>query len=99
MCRLHDELETPLLELGYRREERRFTPHITLGRVRGNRPADPLAQALARHGAWKGGETVVEDVLVMGSELTPEGPMYTVLARAPLQQRLTPDRTQSVTQE
>src|SRR5262245_32157842 len=36
---LHDALETPLLELGcYRREERRYTPHVTLGRVKSDRP-------------------------------------------------------------
>src|SRR5947209_7275794 len=30
---IHDALEIPLQELGYRREERRYQPHITLGRV------------------------------------------------------------------
>src|SRR5262245_56782841 len=35
VCTLHDTLEAPLMELGcYRREERKYTPHITLGRVR-----------------------------------------------------------------
>jgi len=27
---------------------------------------------------WKGGETTIREVLVMGSELTPKGPIYTV---------------------
>src|SRR5688500_11956263 len=35
VCSLHDALENSLLNLGcYRREERRYTPHVTLGRVR-----------------------------------------------------------------
>src|SRR5262245_38768293 len=82
---LHDALEPPLLELGcYRREERRYTPHITLGRVRSDRPTEGLATALAKHAAWKGGAVQVEEVLVMSSELTRDGPEYTVLARAAL---------------
>jgi len=75
--------EPPLLDLGcYRREERHYTPHITLGRVKSDRPADRLALALAKQAAWKGGETTVREVLVMSSELRPQGPVYTVLSRA-----------------
>jgi 2'-5' RNA ligase len=86
LCAMHDALESPLLELGcYRREERPYTPHITLGRVKSDRPTDKLAVALAKHAGWKGGETLVRHVLVMSSELTPKGPVYTVLSRAKLQ--------------
>jgi 2'-5' RNA ligase len=82
---LHDALEPPLLALGcYRREERAYSPHLTVGRVKGERPADRLAQALARQSGWRGGETTVEEVLVMASELRPDGPIYSVLSRAPL---------------
>jgi 2'-5' RNA ligase len=85
ICALHDALETPLLELGcYRREERQFTPHLTIGRVRSDRPTDKLAAALAKNAGWQGGETLVREVLVMGSELTPQGPVYTVLSRGKL---------------
>jgi 2'-5' RNA ligase len=85
VCALHDALEEVLLQLGcYRREDRQYTPHITLGRVKSDRPADKLAAALARQAGWKGGETKVREVHVMGSELTPQGPVYTVLSRAKL---------------
>lgn len=81
---LHDALETPLLELGYRREERRYTPHITLGRVKSDRSTEALAAALAKQAYWKGGETTVQEILVMSSELKSQGPVYTVLSRAKL---------------
>jgi 2'-5' RNA ligase len=81
---LHDDLEAPLTDLGYRREERRYTPHITLGRVKSDRPTDRLAAALAKHAAWNAGETTVRELHVMSSELTREGPRYTVLSRAAL---------------
>jgi 2'-5' RNA ligase len=85
VCTLHDALEKPLLELGcYRREERQYTPHITLGRVKSDRPTDRLAAALLKYAGWKGGETTVREVLIMSSELTSKGPIYTVLSRAKL---------------
>jgi 2'-5' RNA ligase len=82
---LHDALEPPLLDLGcYRREDRPYKPHITLGRVRGDRPTEGLAAALARHAGWQSGTADVNEVLVLSSELTPTGPVYTVLSRARL---------------
>ncbi len=51
---LHDALEPPLMELGcYRREERKFSPHLTLGRVKGDGPTDRLTQALTKQSAWR----------------------------------------------
>lgn len=85
LCTLHDALEPPLLELGcYRREDRPYTPHITLGRVKSERSTDPLAAALAKQAGWKGGDTTVSEVLVMSSELTPSGPIYAILSRGKL---------------
>ncbi|HJT78661.1 MAG TPA: RNA 2',3'-cyclic phosphodiesterase [Gemmataceae bacterium] len=82
---LHDALEPPLLELGcYRREERSYTPHITLGRVRSDRPNSDLAAALAKYAGWQSGAMPVREVLVMSSELTPKGPVYTVMSRGRL---------------
>ncbi len=82
---LHDALEPPLLELGcYRREQRAYSPHITLGRIKGEEPSDDLATALAKQAKWRGGETMVREVQVLSSELTSRGPIHTVLSRAKL---------------
>jgi 2'-5' RNA ligase len=82
---LHDDLETALLELGcYRREDRQYTPHLTLGRVESDQGADELAQALSGYAGWQGGEIDVREVQVLSSELMAGGPVYTVLSRAKL---------------
>ena len=82
---LHDALEPPLLALGcYRREERKYAPHVTLGRLKSEQAPAGLAQALTKHQTWKAGDTVVNEVHVMSSELTPHGPTYAVLSRAKL---------------
>jgi 2'-5' RNA ligase len=85
VCALHDALEKPLLELGcYRREERHFTPHVTLGRIRSERPVEPLTAALMKEKDYAAGATVIGEVQVMSSELSPKGPVYTVMSRAKL---------------
>lgn len=82
---LHGALETALIDLGcYRREERRFTPHITLGRVTNESVTDQLPEALAKQAGWVGGECEVAKVLVMSSQLTPRGPIYSVMSTARL---------------
>jgi 2'-5' RNA ligase len=73
------------LDLGFRREERKYSPHITLGRVKSDRPTESLASALTQQAGWEGGEIQVEELLVMSSKLTPQGPEYTVLSRGKLQ--------------
>jgi len=82
---LHAAIEARLLELGcYRREERAFTPHITLGRVKQDGSGDDLSPVLQKKSDWQAGAVQVREVLVMSSELTPRGPIYSVLSRAPL---------------
>jgi 2'-5' RNA ligase len=84
MQRIHAALEEPLTELGYRREERRYVPHVTLGRVKSDPPTDKLARGLHQYLGWKAGEMEVRELHVMSSELTRSGPLYTVLGRVPL---------------
>jgi 2'-5' RNA ligase len=85
VCAVHDAIEAPLLDGGsYRRETRTYVPHVTLGRVKGDQPTDELATVLTKHKVWSAGEVLVREVQVMRSELTSDGPTYTVLGRAKL---------------
>jgi 2'-5' RNA ligase len=82
---VHDAIEQPLLDQGnYRRETRGYTPHVTLGRVRGERENDELTKALTKHKSWSAGEVTVKEVQIMTSNLTSDGPIYTVAGRAKL---------------
>lgn len=83
--RLHDVLEEKMFNLGcYRKEEREFTPHLTLGRVKGEKDGCVLAPELTKRLAWSGGRTMVDEVLVFSSVLERDGPIYTVLGRGEL---------------
>lgn len=86
LVRLHDLIENELLQLGgYRREERGYTPHITLGRIKTDDVTAELRTGLKDRADWPGGRQTVREVHVMTSELRPTGPTYTVLSREKLQ--------------
>src|SRR3954454_24425866 len=82
---LHADLEEGLLDLGcYRREDREYTPHLTLGRLSHDDRAEDWGAILAKHADWQGGSSPVDEVLVMASEMRRGGPEYSVLGRAAL---------------
>lgn len=82
---LHEMLEKGLAGMGFRREQRRFRPHLTLGRVRNN-PAglDELMAILEENRDLVAGVTGVDEVKVYSSELNREGPAYEMLSTATL---------------
>jgi 2'-5' RNA ligase len=84
MSVLHAAIERRLKKRGYRGEERRFVPHITLGRARGKDRPQSLASELAALANYDAGTMLVDEVSVYASELGPDGPEYRILARAPL---------------
>jgi len=85
LAALAKAVETALSEaLGVKREARAFKPHITLGRVKDPRdcPALPELTALVPDADF--GEVPVERIVLMRSDLTPRGAIYTPLEHIPL---------------
>jgi 2'-5' RNA ligase len=60
-----------------------FVAHLTVARARGRRRPDPSTKA-ALAGIAISAEFAVADLLLVASELTPDGPHYSTLARLPL---------------
>lgn len=73
--RIQAELEEKLVGLGFEKEKRKFESHITLGRVKFVEDKEKLKKVI---GNLKVEETKfkVEKLLLIKSELTPEGPIY-----------------------
>jgi len=89
MIALHDAIDRALEPLGFRSENRRFRPHITIGRVRQSSAegiAD-LGRIVREHAEFDGGLTSVFEVTVFSSELQRGGPSYTPLGFAALRGR------------
>lgn len=70
---------------GFEREKRPFRAHLTLGRARRQERNPALASAIADLSEFEAGEARVDRVLLMQSELTPSGPIYTILDEAVLE--------------
>lgn len=82
---IHADLETVLMDLGhYRREERAYTPHLTLGRISQEERDEAWGPVFKEHATWTAGTFPVAEILVIGSELRRGGPEYMVVGRAPL---------------
>jgi len=82
---LAEAMEKRFEKLGFRREARRFHPHLTLGRVRRSGPAiGALARLLAEHADFDAGQCEIQQVVVFSSQLTRNGPIYEPLGRVVL---------------
>jgi 2'-5' RNA ligase len=81
---LQVSVEHALAVLKFPREGRRFTPHLTLGRVRSPRNADALVEAVTGLGSDPLGTFTVDHIDLMRSQLNPKGSIYTVLREIPL---------------
>ncbi len=85
MIALHDAVETELAKIGFRTEGRRFRPHLTIGRVRGDRGGlAELAELIGQEAAFDGGRATVFELSILSSTLTREGPIYEPLGHAEL---------------
>lgn len=85
MVALHDALNEELARLGFRPEGRRFTPHLTIGRVRKSGGGlQELGRLIQQHADFHGGEMIVDEVVVFSSTLDRGGATYSVLGRAEL---------------
>lgn len=84
---LHRGIESAAKRLGYESEERDFSPHLTIGRVKQNIAA-PEQQTIRR--ALEGtkiaslGTAKIDSVHLYKSDLKPTGSVYTRLYSAPL---------------
>lgn len=74
---VHRRVEDALDQIGFRAENRRFRPHVTLGRVRDTRHAKrDLKDLLAQYADFEGGISLVDELVVFSSELNEDGPHY-----------------------
>jgi RNA 2',3'-cyclic 3'-phosphodiesterase len=84
---LQQSIESAASRLGYEKEERGFSPHLTIGRVRQNLSATDLGRihtALDSTHVSMLGTVTINAVYLFKSDLQPNGSVYTRLFSAPL---------------
>jgi len=82
--KLSGEIESSLVPLGFEKERREFSPHLTIGRVRSLRNTEKLGEGIGKIAHTDCGRMILDEVLIMRSDLTGQGPVYSVLERAGL---------------
>ena len=78
---LAGDLEGQLVQVGWPAEERPFTGHLTLCRIKNPRAGRILAQLAEQYKDFRAGTVQIDDVKVYQSILMPAGPVYTVLGK------------------
>ncbi len=84
LARLFEQLETALHPLGFARENRSFSPHITLARVRFAGDPSALRAAAGELADEHFGRLRAEQLTIYTSQLQKGGPIYTPIANPPL---------------
>ena len=75
---LQEQLIEPLKELDFKLDDRSYTPHLTIGRVKFLNPGSKrsIQQTIRDHQSSQFGSQVIKHMHLMQSILTPEGPIY-----------------------
>ncbi|HBR15381.1 MAG TPA: RNA 2',3'-cyclic phosphodiesterase [Candidatus Omnitrophica bacterium] len=80
---LADSLETQLGNMGFKKEARAFSPHITIGRARSPKNLDALSREMKKYSLPASLVQEALDIVLYKSTLTSAGPVYEELARFP----------------
>ncbi len=84
MAELNAKLEAAAEQLGFKRENRRFHPHLTLGRIKSGKRIPELRAAVKSVASTSFGTQGADELVVYASQLSPSGPEYAAMARVPL---------------
>ncbi len=85
LLRIIEAMEGELELIGFARERRPFSPHITIGRVKEDVSNGTIRTAVDKF-ACRPAEQEVTAVTLMSSVLSPNGPTYTAVSRTNLGQ-------------
>jgi 2'-5' RNA ligase len=88
LATLQKRIESGLAKLGFAPENRRFTPHLTLARLRDRatpQEREKLGQLIAETEFAAAQSFSVDSVKLIKSQLTREGPIYSQLSSAELE--------------
>lgn len=78
--RLYEDIEEFMSKLGFEKEGRKFSPHLTIGRVKNRKGIEPVIKGLYTFKDTFWGSIEVREVLLMRSVLKPAGSEYSKIA-------------------
>ena len=79
-----DKIDEQLSKIGFKRENRGFSPHLTIARIKTSRNKDKLLQVIEKYKDIEFTTIKVDSIKLKKSDLTPKGPIYTTLGEVKL---------------
>lgn len=77
---LQEQLNQNLAKVGFSPDDKEFTPHFTIARVKSGKAKDKLISQIKKRADEDFGSIYVEEMKLKKSKLTPEGPVYSTLS-------------------
>jgi 2'-5' RNA ligase len=84
LIHLQRKIESAIQRLGFPAEERKFTPHVTLARLRAT-PAGRVMDYISDHALYASGPFAADRFILYSSKLTPHGSLYVAEREYPLE--------------
>ena len=82
LAALHKKVDQALVRVGIAPDQRAYLPHITLARL--NRSSGPVGNLIEGAGGLSSAPFAVTEFALFESSLTPEGAVYSLVERYPL---------------
>ena len=79
--KLQSQIAGALRDYVQKHDRKKFVPHLTIGRVRGPKNTDALLETIRKNRGQRFGMQNAASIVVMMSDLAPDGPCYTPLGR------------------
>jgi 2'-5' RNA ligase len=79
LSEISQRLDDSLAILGFAREKRTFSPHLTLARVRSPRGIGEIQRIITEEKSTDYGKLTVDSIHLKKSVLTPQGPVYSTV--------------------
>jgi len=79
ITQIAEKIDEKVSKLGFKKEKRSFSPHLTIGRVRNAKNKDKILKMIEKYKDLLFAEKIVDTINLKRSELTPQGPIYTTL--------------------
>jgi 2'-5' RNA ligase len=84
IARFASSVEDNFGKIGFKKEKKPFSPHITLGRIRSPKNIQLLSEAISNYALPVDLKQIAQNITLYKSTLTPAGPIYEPLHSADL---------------
>lgn len=76
---LASEIDKQVAALGFEKEKRKYSAHLTIGRVKDSRSIDLVRNHMQENKDFSAGSFIARSIFLIKSQLTGDGPIYTIL--------------------